>query len=428
MVTTVEEAQADAEEGGALAEEMGALAEEIGEREIPVVRAAMPRYWRGEKMYMATGFMRISDFNTRVIIPVRTSQESDGYQRSPASKRCMELSMKLRKSPLTRGDTSADGVDLPNSILLNMRDDNSFVFRPLGPDERGLMPRVGMLEFSRATLYVCDGGHRITALKDTYKSEPERFKNYIVPVSIGLGWPIDYELEQFYSINNNAKPPAIDLAYDLLRKMAEGNPAKMASIENEGKAWMVRAGALASALCRSPLWHGKIRFPNEEAAGTTIPSGGMITNLKPIVSYSFLNQMEQGGNKDFSYQILTAYWEGIKRCIPGAFNEPIKYLVQKSLGVSVFHALFTEIVELIRAKGASLKDPRSYAEILKEPLRALRDENSSGNDVEGADFWRRTQDGGVAGMYSSSAGKSALIGRIKRALPLPAGNGDSSGH
>jgi hypothetical protein len=99
-----------------------------------------------------------------------------------------------------------------------------------------------------------------------------------------------------------------------------------------------------------------------------------------------------------------------------AFNNPTNFSIQKGVGVIVMHEILPDVIELVRAQGWSLVDPDSYHLILEPMLESLEDDNSRGEPVKGADFWRASVSG-AAGSFSGSAGRRVLIAKARQLLP-----------
>ena len=91
-------------------------------------------------------------------------------------------------------------------------------------------------------------------------------------------------------------------------------------------------------------------------------------------------------------------------------------MLQKSLGVSVMHSIFNDVVEVIRAKNEPVTDPNSYLDVLSEPLLNLSGDATAVGQVSGEDFWLSGEHG-AAGAFSSSAGRRVLTARLKSSLP-----------
>ena len=115
-------------------------------------------------------------------------------------------------------------------------------------------------------------------------------------------------------------------------------------------------------------------------------------------------------------KVLDAYWHGIREILRAAFDNPTDYVIQKGAGVIALHAVFPQIVEIVRSRGLSTTEPTSYKNILAEPLIKLQGDDSEGHPVSGIDFWARAPKG-AAGSYSSSTGRRVLAAKLRQLLP-----------
>jgi hypothetical protein len=138
----------------------------------------------------------------------------------------------------------------------------------------------------------------------------------------------------------------------------------------------------------------------------------MVASLKPMFVTPHFRTLKQ----DHQIRLIEAYWGGIRDVLRAGFDDPSDYAIQKGVGVMVLHAVLPFVVEIVRSAGKSVYDPTSYIEVLKEPFQKLEGDNGDGMPVRGLDFWALAP-AGAAGAYSSSAGRRALIGKIRQLLP-----------
>jgi hypothetical protein len=113
--------------------------------------------------------------------------------------------------------------------------------------------------------------------------------------------------------------------------------------------------------------------------------------------------------------LLDAYWQGIAKVLPEAFADVTEYGIQKQTGAVVMHAVLPRVVLIVQSKGESLLSAQSYANVFKL-LGEFTDVNSSGDRVQGSDFWLAGAQG-AAGSYTSGAGQRVLTKRILSLLP-----------
>jgi DGQHR domain-containing protein len=342
-------------------------------------------------------------------IPYHNPNTLKGYQRPPQESRINELADDMR-----RGLT-----DLPTAVLLNLRNrDARHVFHdgalnlvlqdPMGAGFVGNV-RAAVLKF-----FVVDGQHRILALLKLMREQPgAHWGNFLIPFVCMLGATEEEEMEQFYIVNSKARSVRTDLAQELLRQLAESNPELADSLTERGKDWQVAAQQLVRELAEvSPVWRSRIRFAAMEKGDTTMPSASMVTSLKPVLASPYFKALQS----DDQIKILDAFWRGLRQVLPDAFDEPGDYVLQKGSGVKAIHTILVQIIEIVRARGASVVEPDSYEAVLREPLERLQGEDRNANPVSGIDFWKAGPEG-AAGSYSSNAGQRVLIAKIQALLP-----------
>jgi hypothetical protein len=139
----------------------------------------------------------------------------------------------------------------------------------------------------------------------------------------------------------------------------------------------------------------------------------MVNSLKPLLSDSPLFKR---ASMDHRIKILDAYWKGIKDSLPEAFEDPTKYSLLKGHGAIILHEILPDVLELARAKGFSVTEPESFANVLGPALQNLEGDNGRGEAVKGADFWRASIEG-AAGSFSSSVGRRVLAAKLRQMLP-----------
>ena len=187
----------------------------------------------------------------------------------------------------------------------------------------------------------------------------------------------------------------------------------MQGLIETGQSWKVKAQTLAERLdATSPPWTGRIRFPGEPKAATTISSSGMVASLRPALRDEWFDAI----TTDNQLKILNSYWRALSRVLGDAFEEPSQFTVQKTIGAYVLNGLLVNVVNVLRSKGMSVIDVDSYAKILEEPLQGLQGDNGLGEAVQGVDFWMSGV-GGAAGSFTSNAGRRVLQAKLKAALP-----------
>jgi len=185
-----------------------------------------------------------------------------------------------------------------------------------------------------------------------------------------------------------------------------------ALIEN-GETWKVHGQALAEELEKSSaVWRGRVRFPGDAAGQTTIGSSGLVNSFKNLLGTPYFGAINQPNQ----VAILTAFWSGIAKVIPEAFEDPQTYSVQKSVGVQILNTLLVPVLEYIRSTGESVLDPESYVKAMTDALTQIEGDTGNGDVARGSDFWIAGRDG-AAGSYSSNAGRRVLTAKLRNLLP-----------
>lgn len=336
-----------------------------------------------------------------ISIPLRNATTKVGYQRKPTPSRIKKLVAEIRKN----------GVDIPTAILINARDKSW----------KRAISRIngcGTFDLSayRGKFSIVDGQHRTQALNTLYKESPTTFGDLKLQFVLMLGASETEELEQFYIVNSTAKSVKTDLALDLLKQRADQDGKVLQHLLETGQDWKVRAQGFVEELNKeSNVWREKIRLANEEKRNTIIPSSAFVSSLKSYLDYQYIQALKPAKQ----YEILDTYWEGIRETVRAPFDRPNDYTLQKGIGVWAMHEIFPHVIEVVRSNGDSLLDPDSYKEVLEPMFENLEGENTKAEEVKGPDFWLIAPKGGVAGGYSSSAGKRVLLSKMIHALPEP---------
>lgn len=361
--------------------------------EIPVqIAEARSKKWTPR----ATGVIMAGDLYERYEVPRRDFRNNEGYQRELSTTRVNRLVRDLRD----------ERVDLPTSILVNIRDFNA---------DRNLYRENGQyfIRLGNEKLYIVDGQHRVGALAKLIEEDPDRWSDYELTFVSMLGASEYDEMREFYVVNSNAKSVRTDLAFDLLKRQAESDPIVQEGIEASGQAWKVKGQTVAEELDRTcSLWRGLIRFPGEPKAATIVSSASVVNSLRPLFSNHYFDQI----TTQAQVKVLDAYWKGVQRVIPEPFDEPSDYTLQKGLGTMVMHGLLAAVLEHVRVQGRSVIEPQAYADLLEEVLPNLQGDTPTGEVVGGEEFWRTGSEGAVSS-YSSSAGQRVLIAKLKALLP-----------
>lgn len=360
--------------------------------ETPEIPVELTKTRRG--IPMAVGVMRASDLRHNFTVPRRDTRNDTGYQREISATRVNKLIKGLR-----------DNVDLPTSVLLNLRNFDS---------SRHMVERDGkdFFNFDGEPLHVVDGQHRVEALARLVDEDEKKWGGFVIPFVCLLGAKEREEMKQFYVVNSTAKSVRTDLALDLLKQRAENEPELRDALIESGEGWKVKGQELTEDLVDTPVWRNLIRFPGEPKGSTTIQNSGMVSSLKPLLSTPYFSALSH----ESQIKVLDSYWKGIRKVLPEPFDDPTHYALQKGVGAMVMHNLLISVLEHIRSKGRSTADPEVYADVLNDVLPELEGDTSTGDLATGADFWLSGEEG-AAGSYSSSAGRRVLTAKLRAQLP-----------
>ena len=338
-------------------------------------------------------------------VPHRNVLKDAGYQRNPSAPRITRLAGDLK-----RGD-----VDLPTSVLLNLRVENSADVLTLADNDRYDLVLDPDKSEDEHRLFVVDGQHRIRALQKAIDEYEVDLRHVNIPFVCMLGANELQEMEQFHVVNSNAKSVPTDLALDLLKARAHHDPEFAAWIGERGRAWQVSAQALTEYLATSSnTWKHRIRLPNTPKVDTTVPSGSFVRSLKILLTQTAIFRSLKDTERQA--QVIDAYWRAIRRVLPEAFEEPLQYNIQKGVGVEVLHSVFPIVLDLARGTGGSIFNADSYVPLIDRALNAIEGPNGEGTPVRGEAFWL-TGRRGAAGAYTSAAGKRRLAEYLQSELP-----------
>lgn len=341
------------------------------------------------------GVIRAGDLRNRTKVARRDSRTKSGYQRQLAQSRVNRLAEGLRNNR----------VDLPTSILVNLRDYES---------DRHLHGRHGRLNLrlGDASLYVVDGQHRVEALARLVDEDETRWGDLEVPFVCMLGASECEEIRQFHVVNSTAASVRPDLALDLLKQRAESEPGVMDALIESAETWKVRGQQIVEDLAKTELWRERVRFAGEQKGETTVGSAGLVGSLRPLLMAPYFGALTPGSQ----VRILVAYWKGIQEVLPECFERPTEYVLQKSTGVDVLHGLLVWVLEHLRCVECSVVDSAVYADVLGGVLRQLEGETPIGDIARGFEFWLGAGEGAAA-LYSSNAGRRVLTAKLRSMLP-----------
>ena len=235
--------------------------------------------------------------------------------------------------------------------------------------------------------------------------------DFLIPAVIFFGADKGVEMDQFHTVNSNAKKISTDLALDLLKTRAKHDDAYRKYLDEVGEGWKVVCQDLTERVAQRKVWRGKIRFPNDDKGLTLINSNSFVTSLRPVIDQAnFAKYLPEDRAK-----IIDAYWSGIGKALPGCFETPNDFNIQKTVGVYVLNYLLPTALAYAQDFRSPIFEAGTYHMIYDETLRGLSGDNQVDGEAEGPDFWRVGSEG-ASGTYSSGAGQRVLREKIRREL------------
>ena len=289
-----------------------------------------------------------------------------GYQRNPEEKRIKNIAKYFERK----------NAIMPVAGLLNVREKGVLKFRD------------GMLTIPEGTrVWVVDMQHRLRGLVRAREEKILRGEQFWFPVVITEGLSQIDEAAQFYIINTKAKKMDVALTRRLL---IENNRIKdLADV----KEWEITAVRMTIELNRSVKgnpWYGAIRQPNEDRLEVHVATEkSFVSSLRQLLISGRFKQHRRTAKK------LAAYWSAIRAILPEAFQEPKRYMIQRTPGMFVFNYFMAPIF-LTRYKEKDF--PRK--------LRGLR--------KLGPDFWRRRNKRGARRFGTGMGGYANLADHVKK--------------
>jgi DGQHR domain-containing protein len=263
-----------------------------------------------------------------------------GYQRAPYQDHVNKIAKFFERK---------DAI-MPVAGLLNVRD-------------------TGRLKYKNGKLTIPDGvfvwvvdmQHRLKGLIRAKDEGLIRGNDFRFPVVITEGLTQMQEAAQFYVINTKAKKMDVALTRRLLIENDAVNEIA------DAKRWEIDAVIATIDLntkIRDNPWYGAIRPPNHERLLSHVATEkSFVPSMRQIFLVGRYKQPHKIAKR------MAAYWRAIQQNIPDAFQEPKKYIIQKTPGMFVFN-FFIAPLFLTRVKD---KD-------FEKRLGGLRN--------LGADFWR----------------------------------------
>lgn len=370
--------------------------------------------------------MRAEDVGRHKKVDVYDPVAKQGYQRTAQTAR-------VNSAARYYGEK---GGRMPNPLLVNIREEDfSKLTVVINGDQAGFEQAqsdegdwigLGYIEVpDDMPVWVYDGQHRADGIS-VVLTDYAGFEGFAVPLSVTLGLSEVQEMTEFYEVNTNAKSVRTDLAWSLLKAMADEDPELAERLELEGQDWITRGLAVIEELeGMGGVWKDRIQAPNQKGKKSdqlTIPQAGFVRSLRPLLDMPLMAKAEPSKIA----MVLHAYWGGIAQVLPEPFdpmNNPKDYAIQKGQGTIALHRVLPQVIEVLRAKGGSalLVDADAYAEVMKD-LPKLSGEiitEDGPQPVSGAEYWL-SGSLGAASQFSGDAGRKRLSVHVRALIPRPA--------
>lgn len=276
----------------------------------------------------------------------------DGYQRIATSSRVRDFARYI-----------GDNRQSPTSIIINVRD-VEVQFKPFTGT-----PNFGLLKIpANGNIYVVDGQHRLEGLRLLYDEMKKRGSelSFEFPVIITNTGKYEEAL-QFAIINRTQKGLRTELVDLVLKRIsATEDPLriqKLPKIISKDLGWKTVAMAVTEELKKSDIWKEKMQEPNEKKTRENVATvSAIISSLEPVVS-KFNISMAQV--KPVS-EALNTYWESVSELCPLSTRQnPRSSVLMKTLGTSVMHLLFVDVIQIAQDYYDNKRDKGTFKEILE---------------------------------------------------------------
>jgi len=318
------------------------------------------------RMYVAAiPLPTLDDFSIDIWNP-RNVVGRRGYQRNPEEKRIRNIAKYFERP---------DAI-MPVAGLLNVREKGCLKFC----NNQLTIP-------DGTRVWVVDMQHRLKGLVRAREEHVLRGGNFRFPIVITEGLGQVDEAAQFYIINTKAKKMDVALTRRLL---IENNRIRDIA---DVKPWEISAVRITIALNKNLSnnpWYERIRQPNEERLeGHIATEKSYVSSLRQLLVTGKFKQPQKTARR------LAAYWSAIRENIPEGFQEPKRFLIQKTPGMFVFNFF------LAPRFLAKYKDKQFVMKL--EGLRNL-----------GSDFWRRSNKRGARRFGTGMGGYSNLAEHVRK--------------
>jgi hypothetical protein len=383
-----------------------------------------------------SGSMRVGDLIDNFQIPVYRAGSSSitaadsGYQREAKPIRVEQLSSRI--STLQPGMTVPNKEAFVDTVNLNLRSseaEKSYV-KPLVPSEDG-MGDFFEFDFIKdlGSFQVVDGQTRIKGAQRAYTNAKNDGNHELandiadirVQISLTFCEDVFKEAYEFYLINHYSKAIPPDGATRLLY---EGKANQDVNFSNEvtrsRKGQEIESMTVAENLnLNSKVWAGNIRDFNEAAMGK-MSIRAVAKMIQPF--YKLVKENNTSGNQlneDIVYEVVEAYWLGIKLAYPMMFKHGNSHLynIMKAGPAEIMMKVLVKIYDLSLAgvKVGSMRDPKNFENHIKNVLDKHKERNGEGNNVSAENLFLVGKNGAM-GQFSNGAAKEEASRRIRESL------------
>lgn len=349
---------------------------------------------QGDQQFFETAIPALELIDDDLFRPDRWNPvNNEGYQRELSQEHARRIQQFLK------GDNGTNV--LPTNVIINSR-------KPLRVEPMGNgMVQIELRDFP---LYIIDGQHRISAMRQAEENGTADLSNYELGVTL-TQFNLRDEMIHFRNINGRANRPPKALSDVLMGRLAEEFGLVPNSIEEQS---IIRANRVVMRLAtdiNSP-WYGKIALggTRRRAFHITVQSA-MTSSMRAMFSNGRFSDPDE--NTETIYRIFADFWEAIAEVWPETMENPYQYLIMRGGGFFAWHRVLSRILTNLNFNPT------------KEEFLAALTELRQNTDWD-SQFWLFTTRGNTSGarqmMIASGSGGSnnrgaVLADMIWRELP-----------
>ena len=351
----------------------------------------------GKKLYFTALPIHFLKDEGRIKVDQFDPTTKEGYQRKASSARARDFARYIGK---------AKGIS-PTTVLLNVRGELG-EFTPI----KGAFGTLNLPD--QSTLWLVDGQHRMEGFQELLTSDTYTVNGQFEIPAIIMAERNEYEeAKQFIIINKTQKGVRPDLAERFIARLARKEGVQ--DLYNLPRAttrdldWRPRATEIVDILDQKKgatqtddfygnPWFGRIQMPNEPKGENVVSQKAFEDSLKPILNSDFIRSY----SPDEVAVMLVRYWRALKNILPHAFDDPKSYVLQRTMGVFVFHRILPRAIS-IATRGSG-----------KLTIKSLQDIFSTLGDPATEMFW--SVDGVAGQLGSSNKAVTLLTSKLADAL------------